>query len=231
MAHHCQTSHEHPYPWGHVALGLFQRYPNPYSTHVLSEDTIHREVRSNGRVLYSKKFLTKTNKLPKWGEKFFTSFKKFVPLVEESFVDRERQVIVTYTRNVGLSRFMSAVERVEYRPHPDRPGEATVAVKEAWFDSRLYGLRSAVKSFAADRFRNNCERASQGFNHVLERLYTQQAYLSELRAKKWIAMKERGGVLRERTLMVAETAKAHSVLHAEASEEAKAAAANKKSED
>ena len=42
-----------------------------------------------------------------------------------------------------------------------------------------------------------------------------QAYLSELRSKKWSEMKERGGVLRERTLLAAETAKAHSKLHAE----------------
>ena len=75
-----------------------------------------------------------------------------VPLVEESVVDRDRRVITTYTRNVGLSRFMTAVERVRYSEHPDRPGE-TLAVKEAWIESGLYGLRSAVKSFGIERFR------------------------------------------------------------------------------
>ncbi len=67
-------------------------------------------------------------------------------------VDRDRRVITTYTRNVGLSRFMTAVERVRYSEHPDRPGE-TLAVKEAWIESGLYGLRSAVKSFGIERFR------------------------------------------------------------------------------
>ncbi len=72
--------------------------------------------------------------------------------MEESVVDRDRRVITTYTRNVGLSRFMTAVERVRYSEHPDRPGE-TLAVKEAWIESGLYGLRSAVKSFGIERFR------------------------------------------------------------------------------
>ena len=60
----------------------------------------------------SRRFLTKTNRLPAWGERFFTSVKRFVPLVEESIVDSKRREVVTYTRNVGLSRFMTAVERV-----------------------------------------------------------------------------------------------------------------------
>ena len=50
---------------------------------------------------------------------------------------------------------------------------------------------------------------------MLERLHTQQAYLAELRAKKWTEMKERGVVLRERTLQAAAEAKAHSVLKAQ----------------
>ena len=46
----------------------------------------------------------------------------------------------TYTRNVGLSRFMVAVEKVKYIPDPNNPNE-TIAYKEAWVESGLYGLR------------------------------------------------------------------------------------------
>jgi len=60
--------------------GIFLRYPNPFATHVLSEDTLHREFRGNG-VLYTRRLLTKTNKIPKWGEKFLVNFKRMVPLV------------------------------------------------------------------------------------------------------------------------------------------------------
>ena len=138
MAKYYSETHSHPFSWQQVAEAIFQRYPNPFSTHVLSEDTMHRAV--IGNVLYTRRFLTKTNKLPSWGEKYLARFKKMVPLVEESTVDREKKIITTYTRNVGLSMFMTAVEKVSYREHPNDPN-VTIAVKEAWFESGLYGLR------------------------------------------------------------------------------------------
>ena len=46
----------------------------------------------------------------------------------------------TYTRSIGLSRFMTATEKVRYTPHPEHPNE-TIAMKEIWIESGLYGLR------------------------------------------------------------------------------------------
>lgn len=85
------TTHRHPFKWDDVASAIFMRYPNPLATHVLTEDTLYREIR--GGVLYSRRFLTKTNRLPKWGERFFSNLKKFVPLVEESHVDPKSRVV------------------------------------------------------------------------------------------------------------------------------------------
>jgi len=211
MAKYYSETHSHPFSWQQVAEAIFQRYPNPFSTHVLSEDTLHRAV--IGNVLYTRRFLTKTNKLPSWGEKYLARFKKMVPLVEESTVDREKKIITTYTRNVGLSMFMTAVEKVSYREHPNDPN-VTIAVKEAWFESGLYGLRSAVKSFGVERFKQNCQRATDGFNHVLHRLHSQQQHLSEMRARKWQEMKDTGVAIRSTAKHAAEVAKAHSQVHA-----------------
>ena len=126
-----KTTHIHPFCWDLVANAIFSRYPNPHATHVLSEDTVHRELRKSG-ILYSRRFLTKTNKMPKWGERWMpSSIYRFVPLVEESHVDTNSKTVTTYTRNVGLSRFMTAIEKVRYEPNPENPLE-TIAVKEAW---------------------------------------------------------------------------------------------------
>jgi len=189
-AKYYSTTHTHPYAWATVASAIFQRYPNPMADHVLSEDTLHRELR--GHALYSRRFLTKTNRIPKWGEKWLPSnLTRFVPLVEESKVDPGSQTIVTYTRNVGLSRFMTAVERVCYKPNPSNPQE-TLAVKEAWIESGLYGLRSAVKNFGIERFKNNCHRATDGFNHVMAHLHQRQQYLRDLQLQKFQAIKSKG---------------------------------------
>ena len=220
-AKYVHTEHVHPYPWETVAQAVFQRYPNPFATHVLSDDTLHREVR--GHTLYSRRFITKTNKLPKWGEKFFMGLKRYVPLVEESTVDTENRVLTTYTRNVGLGMFMMAVERVRYTVDPANPGN-TIAVKEAWIESSLYGLRSAVKNFGVERFRQNCHKASDGLNFVLQQLVQntgpRMVFINEMGAKKWADLKHKGEVMkhnaREKALHAAEVAKSHATLHAAA---------------
>ena len=64
------------------------------------------------------------------------NLKRYVPLVEESHIDRNNKVVVTYTRNVGLSKFMTAIEKVRYQPNPANPLE-TIAIKEAWVCTRV----------------------------------------------------------------------------------------------
>lgn len=177
-AKYYNTEHVHPYSFDQVANAIFQRYPNPFASHVLSEDTVYREI-INGTTLYTRRFLTKTNKIPKWGERWLSGFRRSVPLLEESWVDTEARTITTYTRNVGLANFMSAVEKVVYKASPENP-DHTVAVKSAWVESNFYGLRSAIKSFGIERFKVNCVKATDGFNHVLERFQQQQNNLREM---------------------------------------------------
>lgn len=87
---------------------------------------------------------------------------------------------------------MTAVEKAVYTPNPDNPNE-TIAIKECWVESRLYGLRSAVKNFGIERFKSNCLRATEGFNFVLHHLNNQTtvANIRDMRAK-WKEMKDRG---------------------------------------
>jgi len=106
-----------------------------------------------------------------------------VPLVEESFVDSVNKTITLYTRNVGLGNFMTVAEKVVYKASPDDPN-TTIAVKEAWVESSFYGLRSAIKNFGVERFKKNCIKATDGFNHVLDRLQTQQHNLTRIRQEK-----------------------------------------------
>lgn len=88
------------HPWDHVATALWQRYPNPYSSHVLSEDTFYRHIA--GPIIHSRRLLTKTNRLPKWGERFVHS--RHVAVIEESIVDRTNQTFVTITKNIGYTK-------------------------------------------------------------------------------------------------------------------------------
>jgi len=66
---------------------------------------LHREVIE--KKLHSIRLFTKTNKLPKWGERFIHS--KDVKIVEESILDPTKKTLVTYTRNVGYASVMVRV--------------------------------------------------------------------------------------------------------------------------
>lgn len=69
---------------------------------MLTEDTVHREVR--GGKLITKRLISKTNPTPKWAERFITA--KKVNIIEESIVDPKNKVLITYTRNLGYTKVM-----------------------------------------------------------------------------------------------------------------------------
>ncbi|CAH0389322.1 unnamed protein product [Bemisia tabaci] len=154
------------YSWDQVVTGFWRRYPNPESSHVLTEDTLSRELKENK--LYTKRMLTKTNRLPKWGERFVGN--RVVKIIEESILDLQNKTLVTYTRNIGYSSVMSVVERVEYRVDTDNHNQ-TIAVRSAWIDSSVFGFGRAIQSFGLERFKKNCGKMVSGFNFVLNQLY------------------------------------------------------------
>ncbi|XP_045502612.1 protein preli-like [Colias croceus] len=168
MARYYENTTVFNFSWDQVARGYWKRYPNPQSTHVLSEDTWSRCVKDG--CLYTKRLLTKTNRVPKWGERFFNA--KSVKIIEESVVDPEKKVLVTYTRNLGYTKVMSVVERVEYRP--SGPSQ-TVCVRSAWVDSQVFGFSRAIRAFGVERFRKNASQMVSGFNFVLHNMFPRPA--------------------------------------------------------
>lgn len=155
------------FSWDQVATAFWSRYPNPHSTHVLSEDTILRRLKCGK--LYTSRLLTKTNKLPKWGE-HFVSGPRFVCVVEESIVDPKKKTMTTYTRNIGYTKIMTVEEKCTYSPSPENK-ELTVCERQAWISSNLYGFSYALATFGLERFKKNCTKTIKGFEHVLHRMY------------------------------------------------------------
>ncbi|KAF7391639.1 hypothetical protein V1477_014771 [Vespula maculifrons] len=160
--------------WKQVVQGFWVKYPNPHSSHVLSEDTISREVK-DGK-LYSKRLLTKTNGVPKWGEMLIK--KKSVKIVEESILDPEARTLTTYSRNFTYNKAMvSVIEKVVYRVSDENPSWTTVH-RSAWIWSCVLGFSKAIEAFGQDRLKKNYIKMSLGFNHVLGRMFPQTAQLA-----------------------------------------------------
>lgn len=55
-------------------------------------------------MLHTTRLLTKTNRVPKWGERFIS--KSVVKIVEETIVDPKTKTLTTYTRNLGYTKVM-----------------------------------------------------------------------------------------------------------------------------
>ncbi|KAL5020866.1 hypothetical protein ScPMuIL_000021 [Solemya velum] len=164
------------YAWDQVAIGFWQRYPNPNSKHVLTEDVLSREV--IGNKLITRRLLTKTNPVPRWGERIVGGKQRCVCIVEESVVDLDKKTLTTYTRNVGMQRMMSIEEKCIYEVNPDN-SKFTSCQKMAWIESSLYGFSRAITAFGFERFKKNTAKAFKGFEHVLEKLYPSETQIVE----------------------------------------------------
>lgn len=155
------------YTWDQVAQGFWNRYPNPNSKHVLTEDTVVRRVSPRG-LLETKRLLSKTNSVPKWGERFISA--RLINIVEESVVDPINKTLITYTRNLGYTKVMTITEKVVYKESQEYPGK-TVVIRTAWIDSQVRGFGRAICAFGYDRFKKNCHKMVNGFNHVLANMF------------------------------------------------------------
>uniref|UniRef100_A0A8K9VD16 PRELI/MSF1 domain-containing protein n=1 Tax=Oncorhynchus mykiss TaxID=8022 RepID=A0A8K9VD16_ONCMY len=139
--------------WDHVVSAFWQRYPNPFSTHVLTEDVVLREVTADQRLL-SRRLLTKTNRMPRWAEFLFPSnLSRSVYIVEDSVVDPVTKSLTTYTWNLNHTTLM-----VRYTP--------TYAPREAWISSGVYGFSRPIQEFGLARFKSNQVKAMKGLEYL-----------------------------------------------------------------
>lgn len=169
MAKCVTISSLHKYSWDQIASLFWQRYPNPYSKHVLSEDTICREVR-DGK-LYTKRLIYKTlHKAPRWAERFVSH----VYIVEESVVDPQSNVITTYTRNICHKNLMLIEEKCDYKVSTDNL-LWTLWDKKAYIKSTVFGLSRALQAYGVQKFPKNCKRSAKGLDYILARAHPDQA--------------------------------------------------------
>ncbi|KRZ77816.1 PRELI domain-containing protein 1, mitochondrial [Trichinella papuae] len=164
MKYYCMKS-DFKNTWDEVVSAFWQRYPNPYSSHVLCEDTVFRNV--VGNKLITKRIFIKTARIPKWGERFISC--KQVPVLEESVVDRDSQKLITYTRNISYARLMSIEEKCIYQPDPMN-SQCTMLTREAWFKCNLKGFASAIQRLSLERFKHHANNANKGLQFVIAKM-------------------------------------------------------------
>lgn len=88
---------------------------------------MHREVTPDHKLL-SRRLLTKTNRMPRWAERFFpANVAHSVYILEDSIVDPKNRTMTTFTWNINHARLMvgaaagwgcRGMEGTRQRPRP-----------------------------------------------------------------------------------------------------------------
>ncbi|CAM4927023.1 unnamed protein product [Rotaria socialis] len=159
------------FPWSQVISGFWQKYPNPYSGHILSEDVYYRTV-TGDQTLITKRLLTKTSKIPRWGERIFSrgSASTIAFIIEESICDLKQKTFTTISKNINLTSLMTVDETCIYRP--DQNDESrTICEKKVLATSILFGFKTTLETFAIKRYKKNQELASLGLEFTLHKLF------------------------------------------------------------
>lgn len=155
--------------WDQVFAAFWQRYPNPYSKHVLTEDILLRQVTPDHKLL-SRRLLTKTNRIPHWAERLLpANVSRSVYIIEDSIVDPKNKCLTTFTWNINHARLMVVEERCIYSVNPENSNWTEIR-RQAWISSSLFGFARAIQEFGLARFKSNVAKTMKGYEFILAKM-------------------------------------------------------------
>ncbi|CAG7845877.1 SubName: Full=Related to protein involved in intramitochondrial protein sorting {ECO:0000313/EMBL:CCA77928.1} [Serendipita indica DSM 11827] len=134
-------------------MGVWRKYPNPQSAHVVSVDVLDRTVDpSTGIILggTTDAYVREVSHLdPRTGETHVTSV------------------------NLSLSQYLTVLEHISYKPCPTMPTQRTLFTQTAEIQARIAGWRPLQERFelwSLETFNKNAQKGREGFEHVLSLL-------------------------------------------------------------
>jgi 4-amino-4-deoxychorismate lyase len=123
------TDHTYTYSFPAVSLAYFLRYPNPYSTHVLSTDVISRSIDPETGRLSTTRLHVKRSRIPPaaaaiisttpLGGSVSRSGSSSSYILETSTIDIKEGWMETESRNLDWTGILSVTERQVYRRELD----------------------------------------------------------------------------------------------------------------
>ncbi|EGP92553.1 unnamed protein product [Zymoseptoria tritici ST99CH_3D1] len=156
------TTYDYDYGFSAVTLAYFLRYPNPYSRHVASTDTISRHFDPETQRLTTVRLHVKRSRIPApvlkllpkatLGANEDGSTQSFI--LEKSVVDVQQGWMHTDSRNLDWNNVLSVIERQTYR----RPTAGVGANEEQRTD---VDVSVTLKSRIGEQIRKRRQRWGQ----------------------------------------------------------------------
>lgn len=158
-----------------VSLAFFNRYPNPYASHVLSIDTLSRKLDNDGN-LHTTRLIKKAGKLPRWAKPFLGKISESW-IIEFSIVDPKQALMRTYTRNLDHTKIIQVEEYTTYK-QAERNIRSTACSSRVKFSSGFnVGIRSKIEDWSRSRFDENIKKSRMGMLFVMQELEKTNAML------------------------------------------------------
>ncbi|KAI8593118.1 hypothetical protein HDU89_003983 [Geranomyces variabilis] len=168
--------------WPNVTQAVWQKYPNPFASHVLSSDVIDRTVDPVTGVMTTTRLFLKKGVMPKWGRSLFKVRDAFI--MEQSTVDPRTCTMVTVTRNLSHKKIMLVEETQTYtslvpQSALDASRSDATPITQLRTDVRIISntgwapIKSRIEGFGLTKFQANTLRSSKGLLHVLENMSKQ----------------------------------------------------------
>ncbi|KAJ3414910.1 hypothetical protein HDV05_005859 [Chytridiales sp. JEL 0842] len=170
-------SHSFTYnhPWTMVTQAIWQKYPNPFASHVLAADVIDRTVDPVTGVITTTRLFLKKGKTPSWGRSILPKSEAYI--LETSTLDPLTRTFTTTTKNLSHTKLMLVVETQTIQPHPeDVEGRTEIKTSaEIVSNTGWVPIRQRIEGFGLKRLKDNTFKSSRGLLHVLERLKAKAA--------------------------------------------------------
>uniref|UniRef100_A0AC34PXE0 PRELI/MSF1 domain-containing protein n=1 Tax=Panagrolaimus sp. JU765 TaxID=591449 RepID=A0AC34PXE0_9BILA len=187
--------HFFDYSFNEVASVFYDRYPNSFAKHVVSEDVIDRKVTEN--IIYTKKLVVKKGasflkSVPKWMSTL-TSI-RVVPTLEESIYDRRTNSLVTYTRNVSHCNLFQMHEKSIYE---FEDFNKTSLARQLFVSINYPRFSSLIERLLVMTFRNSVRKTLNGIQEKLEERY---GFHGSTTPSKVAAMSEKATLITDKLL-------------------------------
>lgn len=171
MVLYYRNSHAFEYNFETVTLAYFNRYPNPYATHVKSIDTIDVYMDERGR-LHQIKLIKKSGRLPQFVKPFLGKITT-TWIVENTVVDPKSHEMTTYNCNLDHRKIIRIEEFNTYKYNvAQNVTNSFVTVKfSSGFTHRFafgLGIRERIENWSKNKFSDNLMRSRQGLRLVMD---------------------------------------------------------------
>uniref|UniRef100_A0A914XYH9 PRELI/MSF1 domain-containing protein n=1 Tax=Panagrolaimus superbus TaxID=310955 RepID=A0A914XYH9_9BILA len=159
-------THIFDYAFNDVSAVFFDRYPNSFAKHIVSEDVIDRKITEN--TIFTKKLIVKKGasflkSVPNWMSRLNTI--QIVPTLEESIYDRKTNTLITYTRNIAHAELFNMDEKSVYR---EVDNNRTSLSRELFVSVNYPRLSSFIERVLVMSFRGSIRKTLSGIQEKLE---------------------------------------------------------------